>query len=351
MFVDEGKIHVRAGKGGDGALSFRREKFAPEGGPDGGDGGKGGDVIFIAYPGLSTLFHIVQQHHFRAQDGESGSGQKCYGKYGRDCEVRVPVGTIVRDAEHGHVLKDLSTPGERFVIAAGGKGGRGNAKFATSTRQAPRIVEQGKPAEERTLHLELKLLADVGLVGLPNAGKSTLLSRLSAARPKIAAYPFTTLHPYLGIVPGPDYTSLVLADLPGLIEGAHAGKGLGDRFLRHIERTRIILHLVDVAPIAPPEPDVAWRTIRAELTRYSETLGGKREIVVANKCELPGSDEGVAKLEAACGAPVLRISAVTGAGLTELVHRLFQVLAEVRGQGAPEPEVWRDEEASAGGEG
>ncbi len=327
MFIDEGTIQVQAGNGGDGSVSFRREKFVPRGGPDGGDGGKGGDVVLVATPGLSTLFTVTQQFHYRAEHGENGSGRQCFGKFGRDCTIRVPVGTIVRDAAGGFVLKDLSTPDERFVVAAGGKGGRGNKKFATPTRQTPRFAEKGKPGEARTLQLELKLLADVGLVGRPNAGKSTLLSRVSAARPKIADYPFTTLHPYLGIVPGPDYRSLVMADLPGLIEGAHEGRGLGDRFLRHIERTGILLHLVDAAPIGGPAPDEAYRTIRQELAAYSETLAGKHEVVVANKMELPEAEEGARRLEEACGRPVHRISAVRGDGLKELLHELFRIIA------------------------
>ncbi len=329
MFRDEVEIYVKAGDGGDGCVAFHREKYITKGGPDGGEGGDGGDVIFISDAGLNTLYHLTERYHYVAANGERGTKNNCAGKGGRDLEVLVPAGTVVKDLEHGHVLKDLSTAGERFVIAKGGRGGRGNFHFSTPSRQTPDYAEQGRPGEERKLLLELKLIAEVGLVGLPNAGKSTLLSRLSAARPKIADYPFTTLVPYLGIVAGPGFKSLVMADLPGLIEGAHQGIGLGDRFLRHIERTRIIVHLIDAAPIAPPDPVTAYRVIRNELSSYSAELAAKPEIVVANKLDLPEAKENVERLRAELGVPVFAISGVTGAGLKELLYTLFERLAEV----------------------
>ncbi len=250
LFVDEVTIHVRGGKGGDGCLSFRREKFVPKGGPDGGDGGHAGSVFLVAKAGVDTLLDLAGRHHYHAQNGQPGSGANCSGRNGKDLFVTVPVGTLIYDADTGRLLKDLVDDGQQVRVAAGGRGGRGNARFASSTHQAPREFEHGTKGRERTLRLELKLIADVGFVGLPNAGKSTLLSRLTRARPKIADYPFTTRQPYLGIMELPGYRRVVLADLPGLIEGAHEGVGLGDAFLRHVERTRVILHLIDLCPPA-----------------------------------------------------------------------------------------------------
>ncbi len=329
MFRDEAEIYVKAGDGGDGCVSLHREKYINKGGPDGGDGGDGGDIVFIADPGMNTLYHVTDKYHYRAEDGKRGGKNNCGGKDAQDIIIRIPAGTLVKDRELGHVLKDLATPGERFIIAKGGRGGRGNFHFATSSRQTPLFAEMGKKGEERHLLLELKLIAEVGLVGLPNAGKSTLLSRLSAARPKIADYPFTTLVPYLGIVQGPDYRTLVMADLPGLIEGAHQGVGLGDRFLRHVERTRLIVHMIDAAPLSGPDPVEAYRVIRNELASYSPELATKPEVVVANKADLPEAAENVERLRAELGVPVLLISGVTGQGLKELVVTLFERLAEL----------------------
>jgi len=329
MFRDELLLRVKAGNGGAGCVSFLREKFVPKGGPDGGDGGKGGDVIFEADENFNTLAHLTHAPLYRAQSGEAGSGRKCSGKKGREVLLKVPPGTIIRDADRDVLLKDLNHPGERIVICRGGKGGRGNQHFATSTRQAPRRAEPGQPGEERRLRLELKMIADVGIIGLPNAGKSTLLARLSAARPKIADYPFTTLVPSLGILRGSDHSTLVLADLPGIIEGAHQGKGLGDQFLRHIERTRLLLHLVDASREALQPPAQAYRTVRKELESYSPTLAGRREVVVANKADLTGSRAGVTALRRAGAGDVVAISAVTGKGLAELVGRLFSSLRPV----------------------
>ncbi|MBI5365756.1 MAG: GTPase ObgE [Planctomycetes bacterium] len=329
MFKDEIEIFVRAGKGGRGKVSFRREKFVPRGGPDGGDGGHGGSVVLEAKNDLDTLYHFTHTSRYLAEEGEGGGAANCTGRNGQDLVLYVPTGTIVRDRERQNVLKDLKKVGDRVVVARGGRGGKGNKFFASPTHQVPRRFQPGEKGEERWLELELRLIADVGIVGLPNAGKSTLLSRLSAARPKIADYPFTTLKPQLGILPGPEFHSCVLADLPGLIEGAHEGHGLGDQFLKHVERTRMLLHLVDACPLAPPAPVEAYRTVRAELAAYSATLGKRPELVVANKLDLPGSEEALKDLEAAVGQPVLAISAVTGRGLEELAREIFRRLAEL----------------------
>jgi GTP-binding protein len=324
MFLDEVEIHVRAGRGGRGAVSFRREKYVPRGGPDGGDGGRGGDVILLADENLNTLFHLTHRRQWRAEDGAPGRGRNCSGRGGRDCLIRIPPGTLIKDRDRGLLLKDLARSGERFVVGRGGAGGRGNARFATPILQAPRRADPGRPGEARRLALELKLLADVGLIGLPNAGKSTLLRRISAARPKVAAYPFTTLHPHLGIVTGPGLQTRVVADLPGLIEGAHRGAGLGDRFLRHIERTALLAHLVDLAPSDGPTPEAAYRVVRGELAAYSPTLAAKPEIVVGTKADLPGAEEARRRLEQALGRPVLALSAVTGDGVPRFVREIFR---------------------------
>ena len=315
---------MKAGDGGNGAVSFRREKFIPKGGPDGGDGGKGGDVVLEADENFNTLYHLIHQPRFVAARGENGSGKKCFGRGGRDLVAHVPVGTIVRDVERNVVLKDLSAHGDRVVVCRGGKGGRGNARFATSTQQAPRKAEPGQKGDQRRVRLELKMIADVGLVGLPNAGKSTLLARLSSARPKVAGYPFTTLVPSLGIVKAGEYSTFVAADLPGIIEGAHQGRGLGDKFLRHIERTRVILHLVDVSPEAVRPPHVAYRTVRKELENYSPVLASKPEVVVATKIDVTGAKENAAAFRKK--AKHLEISAVSGKGIKPLVRELFRAL-------------------------
>ena len=332
MFIDRAEIYVRAGKGGPGCVSFRRERFIPKGGPDGGDGGKGGDVVLVADESVATLLDFAGRHHWIAENGKPGSGQNRTGRSGRDLEIRLPPGTLVYDRDTGRLLKDLNEPGMRVIIARGGRGGQGNAKFASSRRQAPRFAQPGEPAEERWLRLELKLIADVGLVGLPNAGKSTLLSRLSAARPKIGDYPFTTLEPQLGIVEVPGYRRFVMADIPGLIEGAHAGHGLGDEFLRHIERTRVIVHLVDVHPLpGAPSPIQAYRMIRKELQAYSEDLAAKPELIVANKIDLAPDLQAVDELRAELpGHPIRAISGVTGAGLSGLAEQLWDMIEQAR---------------------
>jgi GTP-binding protein len=336
MFIDEAEIFVRAGKGGDGCVSFRREKFEPHGGPDGGTGGDGGQVILRATPGIDTLLDFTGRHHWYAENGKPGSGKEKSGSKGDDVVIGLPVGTLVYDGETGVLLKDLAEPLMECLIARGGKGGRGNKYFATPTQQTPRTAEPGLPGEERKLRLELKLIADVGLVGLPNAGKSTLLSRISRARPKIAAYPFTTLQPQLGIVELSGDRRIVVADIPGLIEGAHEGAGLGDAFLRHIERTRLIVHVVDVCPLDEGDPAEAYRTIRRELQEYSAALAAKPEIVVANKLDLSDSQEPAEELARAIGAEVLPISAVSGQGMKDLIEAMWRSLGELRS--APQPE-------------
>jgi len=335
-FVDEADIYVKAGDGGDGAATFRREKYVPMGGPDGGDGGDGGDVIIEADENLGTLLDLVSRREFRAGDGRPGGGRKRDGPGGKDVLVKVPVGTIIKDIDKDLVLKDLKEHGARIIVARRGRGGRGNVHFATSVNQAPTYAEPGRCGQERRLRLELKLIADVGLIGLPNAGKSTLLSRISAAHPRVAAYPFTTLHPELGIVETDGYSRFTVADLPGLIEGAHSGRGLGDEFLKHIERTRILAHLVDAAPIDGSDPVRNYHAIREELRLYSENLAAKLEIVVATKTDLTGGPEAARRLADALGREVLPISAVTGRGLRELIGRVTQVLAELRAQGPQE---------------
>lgn len=331
LFVDEVVIHVRGGRGGDGCVSFRREKYVPKGGPDGGDGGHGGSVILCARAGLDTLLDLTGRHHWHAENGAPGTGAKCHGKRGQNLVVDVPVGTLVYDADTGRLLKDLVQDGQTVRVAPGGRGGRGNTHFANSVNQAPLEAQPGRPGRERHLRLELKLIADVGFVGLPNAGKSTLLARLTRARPKVAAYPFTTREPHLGILELPGFRRMVLADLPGLIEGAHEGAGLGDIFLRHIERTRLIVHLVDLCPPeGSPTPTEAYRIIRAELEKYSPTLAAKHEIVVGNKMDITGADESLATLEADIGRPALRLSGATGAGIRELAEAMWSVAAEIK---------------------
>lgn len=333
IFVDEVDLVVQAGDGGNGCMSFRREKFVPKGGPNGGDGGNGGSVIFRADESLNTLHHLVGHHLYKAPRGVHGKGKTCHGKCGADLYVDVPPGTLVYDAEHGFLLCDLTTSGQEVVIAKGGKGGRGNARFTTAENQAPREFEMGFPGEHRKLRLELKLMADVGLVGLPNAGKSTLLSRLSSAHPKIGAYPFTTLKPSLGIVELTGYRRFVMADIPGLIEGAHEGAGLGDEFLRHIERTSIILHLVDLYPIDGTDPVNDYFIINRELEAYSRKLAEKPQIVVANKMDLaPDGDKRLAEFSRAVGQDVTAISAVTGKGLEVLCEKIWKKLHPESGE-------------------
>jgi GTP-binding protein len=340
MFVDETEIHVRGGKGGNGVAAFLREKGRPWGGPAGGDGGRGGSVIFEASVHVNTLFHLYRRRHIAAKNGQPGANKNCSGKGGKDINVKVPCGTIVRDKATQEVLCDLTDHRQKFTVAPGGKGGRGNQHFATSTHQTPMEFEKGKLGVERDLHLELKLIADVGLIGLPNAGKSTLLSCLSAAHPKIAPYPFTTREPQLGIVDLGEYHQIVMADLPGLIEGAHAGAGLGDEFLKHVERTSLLLHLIDIAPPDGKDPAENYRMIENELKLYSETLHARPRLVVANKMDLDDADERLTRLREALGIEIIGISAGTGNGLKELSARLKEWTAKHKALQEPEEEKW-----------
>ncbi|MCY3020084.1 MAG: GTPase ObgE [Planctomycetota bacterium] len=329
MFIDETDIKVKAGDGGNGAVAFLRLKFMPWGGPAGGDGGKGGDIIFEASRNVDTLLHLHRKRRLAAKNGQPGSNKNCSGKSGADIVVPVPPGTLAKD-DQGNVLCDLLAAGQRFIVAKGGRGGRGNQHFATSTHQTPRHAEKGEKGEERQLHLELKLIADAGLVGLPNAGKSTLLSRISAARPRIAAYPFTTREPQLGIVDGGDYRQVVVADLPGLIEGAHAGAGLGDEFLRHVERTSFLIHIVDAAPQDGSDPVASYRLIENELKQYSEALYKRPRLIVANKIDVTGALENVERMRKELGDDIVAISAATGEGLKALVARLFSEVTALK---------------------
>jgi len=322
VFIDEVIITVKAGNGGNGCLAFRREKYVPRGGPSGGDGGRGGDVIMVASPHYNTLLHFRFNPEHKAERGRHGEGSNRKGREGASLEVATPVGTIVQDAETGQVLHDFTTAGDRFVVAKGGRGGRGNARFATSTHQAPTEHEDGKPGEERRLRLELKLLADVGLVGFPNAGKSTLISRISAARPKIADYPFTNLEPNLGVVTTDDgHRTFVVADIPGLIEGAHLGHGLGVQFLKHIERTRLLVHLVDVSDFSDRDPVDDFEVVMTELGGFSEDLVRKPMLVVATKLDSAQDPERVNSLKTLAHdrkLPFFAISSVTGEGIDAL---------------------------------
>jgi GTPase len=336
MFIDEATIRVKAGDGGNGCLAFRREKFVPRGGPSGGDGGKGGDVVMESSERHNTLVHFRFNPEYKAQRGRHGEGSNRTGREGEDVLLKVPVGTIVYDADTGEKIYDFSRADERVVIARGGRGGRGNARFATSTHQAPREHEEGRPGEERSFRLELKLLADVGLVGYPNVGKSTLISRISAARPKIADYPFTTLQPNLGVVMvgGPsEERSFVVADIPGLIEGAHQGAGLGTQFLRHIERTRLLVHLVDVSDgSGRPDPAKDVEVITEELESFGAGLEKKPVIMVASKIDVANKDK-LAKLKRYCkkqSLELLPISAVTGRGIEELKWAMAAKVDEAR---------------------
>jgi len=328
MFVDEARITVAGGDGGDGCLSFRREKFVPRGGPNGGNGGSGGAVILTAEADRNTLLAFRYRTRFQAERGRHGEGSNRAGRSGADLVVAVPVGTLVTDEEALLQLADLSTPGKRVTVARGGMGGRGNACFATPTNRAPRRHEPGQPGETRVVRLELRLMADVGLVGLPNAGKSTLLSRISAARPKIADYPFTTLTPVLGVVDAGDYRSFVVADIPGLIEGAHRGAGLGLRFLRHIERCRVLLHLVD-ASVPGADPLADMETVSRELRRYRTDLARRPRILVLTKADAAQETAAIERARAhaaARGLPCVVISAVTGRGVEELVGSVWEAL-------------------------
>src|SRR4051794_27948541 len=329
MFVDRVTIFVKGGDGGSGMCSFRREKYVPKGGPDGGDGGDGGSVILRAVAGTDRLAEIVNRKFWNAERGGGGGSANCHGARGEDLVIAVPPGTIIYDRDRGHVLRDLARPGDEVVVAKAGRGGRGNKAFATSTNRAPRETQPGTPGEERWIVLELKVIADAGLIGLPNAGKSTLLSRLPQAQPEIADYPFTTKHPNLGIVQVGHDRTFVLADLPGLIEGAHTGIGLGHEFLRHVERTRVLVHLVEPFPADASDPVNNYRVVRRELDLHGQQLADKPEIIAVTKSELTSSDEVRSQLEAGLARPVLAISAVTGQGLATLVGQIVQRLAEV----------------------
>jgi GTP-binding protein len=329
MFIDEAKIRVKAGDGGHGCISFLREKYIAKGGPDGGDGGKGGDVIFVVDESLDTLLDFSGRHGWIARNGSCGEGCNRHGADGEDLIIPVPPGTLVYDEKYELLLKDMNEPGLRVRICRGGRGGKGNRAFATSTRQTPRFATDGKPGNERNLRLELKLIADIGLVGMPNAGKSTLVSRCSEARPKIANYPFTTLTPMLGIVELTGFRRFVMADIPGLIEGAHDGVGLGHDFLRHIERTRILVHLLDILPSDESDPVENYHKIHAELALYSTVLGEKPEVVVLNKADLDADgifcDDIRQRLPESI-QEVFVVSAVTGQGLDELNERLWAII-------------------------
>lgn len=327
MFIDEVKVYVKAGDGGNGCLAFRREKFVPRGGPSGGDGGRGGNVTLVSTGHQNTLIHFRFNPEHKAQRGRHGEGSNRTGHEGQSIELQVPVGTVVYDDQTGEPLYDFAHPGERFVVARGGRGGRGNARFATATHQAPKEWEPGKPGDERHLRLELKLLADVGLVGFPNAGKSTLISRISAARPKIADYPFTTLEPQLGVVQLDDFRSFVVADIPGLIEGAHLGHGLGIQFLRHIERTRLLAHLVDVSELAGREPVDDFETVMTELASFSEDLAKKPMLLVASKIDAAQDGDRVDSLKRLAhdrGLSFFEISSVTGQGIEQLRYAMAE---------------------------
>ncbi|MBE0535916.1 MAG: GTPase ObgE [Phycisphaerae bacterium] len=336
MFIDQAYIWAKAGDGGHGCVSFRRERYIPKGGPDGGDGGHGGSVFIEAVADVDTLLDFAGKHHWQAPNGQPGQGSNKSGPDGEDLVIRVPPGTLIFDTDYDLLLKDLSNVGMKVCICRGGRGGKGNKAFATSTRQTPRIAQDGKPGQERNLRLELKLIADIGLVGMPNAGKSTLISRCSAARPKIADYPFTTLEPVLGIAELSDYRRFVMADIPGLIEGAHAGAGLGHDFLRHIERTRILVHILDIMPPDGSDPVLNYTGIRAELGLHSRILTEKPELIVLNKTDLDQdgtiADEIEKRLADIAGDTpsrrIMKISAVTGDGIPELKEALWKMAKE-----------------------
>lgn len=329
MFTDYVKIIAKAGNGGNGAISFRREKYVAAGGPDGGDGGKGGDIYFEVDPDSNTLIDFRYNKKYKAENGKNGEGAHKYGKSGADLYIKVPIGTIVKDASNNRILADLSRPGQKELILAGGRGGKGNSHFATSTRQAPRFAQDGEKGEEKELILELKLLADVGLIGFPNVGKSTFLSMTTSATPKIADYHFTTLEPNLGVVKTEFGDSFVIADIPGIIEGASEGTGLGLQFLRHIERTRLLLHVIDVSGSEGRNPVQDFKTINAELKKYSEKLSKRKQIVVANKIDAMQDEKSYEELEKVAKdnkMEIFKISAATGEGISKLLRHVSEVL-------------------------
>ena len=328
MFIDHATLRVKAGDGGHGCIAFRREKFVPKGGPSGGDGGAGGSVWIVASQRLNTLYHLKFQQEWKGGRGQHGMGSNCSGTNGDDVVIELPIGSVIRDKESGEIVADLSYDGEKILVAKGGRGGWGNQHFATATRQAPRFAQDGSPGEERELEVELKLIADVGLIGLPNAGKSTLISVISAAKPKIADYPFTTLVPNLGVVTADDRETFVVADIPGLIEGAHEGHGLGDQFLRHVERCSVLVHLVDLSTSETPDHDA--EVIARELSLYSKTLTEKPRIVVGSKLDsvIEGNSEKLRAYADRNGYAYHEISAVVGDGVRELVRMLARIVRE-----------------------
>jgi GTP-binding protein len=335
MFLDRITIFVKGGDGGDGCMSFRHEYKVPRGGPNGGDGGDGGSVIVRAEENVDSLAALAGHKHWRADSGKPGQGSNWTGRQGDDVVILVPPGTIVRDAGEGTVIRDLTRAGDRVVVAAGGRGGHGNTYFKSATNRAPREFETGQAGEERSVTLELKVIADVGLIGKPNAGKSTLLSRISRAHPEIADYPFTTKYPNLGMVSAGEEIAFVAADIPGLIEGAHSGAGLGHEFLKHIERTRVLVHLVEPGPGDQSDPLENYRQIRAELAAYDASLVERPEIVVVSKAELPGAQELAGQLQTQLGRPVLPISAVTGKGLPSLISAIWRELTTLEERAEP----------------
>lgn len=329
MLVDYTKIYVKSGDGGNGAITFRREKYVAAGGPDGGDGGKGGDVYFIVDPDSNTLINFRYNRKFKAQNGENGSGSNCYGKKGEDLYIKVPLGTVIKDSETGKIIADLSMPGQKELVLPGGRGGKGNSHFATATRQAPHFAQGGEKGIEKELILELKMLADVGLIGFPNVGKSTILSMVTEAKPKIADYHFTTLEPNLGVVKTEYGDSFVIADIPGIIEGASQGVGLGLQFLRHIERTRLLLHVIDVSGTEGRDPVEDFKTINNELKKYSEKLASRKQIIVANKADVMQDEmlyENLNKMAQKLNMKIYKVSAATGQGLKELFKDVAEEL-------------------------
>lgn len=362
MFIDRARIFVQSGKGGDGMSSFRHEKFVPKGGPNGGDGGQGGNVVLVADRNINTLVDFRFRRLFKAKPGGKGEGSNKYGRNAEDLLITVPLGTIVKDEETGQVMADLSRDGQRAIVAKGGRGGRGNWHFRTSANRTPTFAERGEPGEERWLRLELKVLADVGLLGYPSVGKSSILRKVSAAQPEVAAYHFTTLNPILGVVNLPDHRSFVMADIPGLIDGASEGVGLGHDFLRHIERTKILIHVVDVSGIEGRDPIEDYEKINAELAKYSEKLARKRQVVAANKIDLLGDSDNLERLMdymTAHGVEVYPICAMTGEGMDKLLERVWTMLEEYveepdetteevvyKAQNKPDFEVKRDDDGA-----
>ena len=362
MFIDRARIFVQSGKGGDGMSSFRHEKFVPKGGPNGGDGGQGGNVVLVADRNVNTLVDFRFRRLIKAKPGGKGEGSNKYGRNAEDLVITVPLGTIVKDEETGQVMADLSRDGQRAIVAKGGRGGRGNWHFRTSANRTPTFAERGEPGEERWLRLELKVLADVGLLGYPSVGKSSILRKVSAAQPEVAAYHFTTLNPILGVVNLPDHRSFVMADIPGLIDGASEGVGLGHDFLRHIERTKILIHVIDVSGIEGRDPIEDYEKINAELAKYSEKLSRKQQIVAANKIDLLGDSDNLERLMdymAAHGVEVYPICAMTGEGMDKLLERVWTMLEEYveepdetteevvyKAQNKPDFEVKRDDDGA-----